>query len=320
MSFRERRRVRPEQARGGELGVKRERVVAAGSLILVAVLAGVIVLTAGSGSRSRPTNTTSSASKPRKANTVSRPAAQSASAPVPILVYHVINSRPARSTAPPALYLPVGEFTSQMHALKTNGWHAVTLDQLRAHWTRDVPLGPGKPVVISFDNGYASQYTSALPILKGLGWVGVENLQLSGLPPSDGGLSDAQIRGLLAAGWELDTQGISHTDLTALDSTQLTADVTTAKQTLHTRYGVPVNWFSYPSGDYNPSVVAAVRAAGYLGATTVNPGWARPRQDRFRLPRLVVVAGTSPSQLLAQIMAAKDTTTVPSAYTGPGLA
>ncbi|HWG25692.1 polysaccharide deacetylase family protein, partial [Actinospica sp.] len=97
-------------------------------------------------------------------------------------------------------------------------------------------------------------------------------------------------------------------------------EVATARQTLRSSYGVPVNWFSYPSGDYDATAIAAVNAAGYLGATTVNPGWASPHQDRFRLPRLVVVAGTSPSQLLAQIAAAKGTTSVPSAYSGPGLA
>jgi hypothetical protein len=89
---------------------------------------------------------------------------------------------------------------------------------------------------------------------------------------------------------------------------------------LSSRYGVPVNWFSYPSGDYNPSVIAAVRAAGYLGATTVNPGWASPGEDRFVLPRLVVMSGTTPSQLLAQIASAQSSTSVPATYTGVGVA
>jgi peptidoglycan/xylan/chitin deacetylase (PgdA/CDA1 family) len=320
MSFRKQRRVRPEQAREREPRVRRERVAAVGSLILVAAVVGVIVLTSATGSGSRPSNASSSTSKPHRGAPVSRLATQSGTAPAPILVYHVINTRPAQSTAPAALYVPADEFSSQMQALKANGWHAVTLDQLRAYWTRGAPLGTGKPIVITFDNGYASQYTNALPVLKGLGWVGVEDLQLGGLPPSDGGLTDAQIRGLIAAGWELDTQGISHTDLTALDPTHLTNEVATARQTLRARYGVPVNWFSYPSGDYNAAVVNAVSAAGYRGATTVNPGWASPQQDRFRLARLVVVAGTTPSQLLAQIAAAKATTPVPSSYTGQGLA
>lgn len=322
MSFREEQRTRRKQARGRESRVKAERVAAVGSLVVVAAVVGVIVLTSATGSGSRPSKPTgtTSVSNPRRGKSVSRPAAQPGTAPVPILVYHVINTRPTQSTALPALYVPAQEFSSQMQALKANGWHAVTLDQVESYWTRGVPLGPGEPLVITFDNGYASQYTNALPVLKRLGWVGVEDLQLSGLPPQDGGLSDAQIRGLIAAGWELDTQGNSHTDLTALAPPRLSDEVATARQTLHGRYGVPVNWFSYPSGDYNATVIAAVRAAGYLGATTVNPGWASPHEDRFRLPRLVVVAGTSPSQLLAQIATAKGTTSVPSAYSGSGLA
>jgi peptidoglycan/xylan/chitin deacetylase (PgdA/CDA1 family) len=234
-------------------------------------------------------------------------------ATVPILMYHVINFPPPGAPYP-GLYVPVSEFAAQMQALKAAGWHAVTMNELEANWTRGVPLGPGKPIVLSFDNGYASQYTKAMPVLKRLGWVGVENIQLSGLPISQGGLSDAQVRGLLAAGWELDTQGISHADLITLDAAELHYQVATARQILQRRYGVPVNWFCYPSGHYNPTVIAAVRAAGYRGSTTVIPGWASRADDRFALPRLRVLAGTSPSELLAQIADARGGTAPPTGY------
>jgi hypothetical protein len=56
--------------------------------------------------------------------------------------------------------------------------------------------------VISFDNGYESQFNEAMPVLRRLHWVGVLNLQLSGLPRSQGGLSAEAIRRMLAAGWE----------------------------------------------------------------------------------------------------------------------
>ncbi len=234
-------------------------------------------------------------------------------ATVPILMYHVIN--PPLASAPyPGLYVPPAEFAAQMEALKAAGWHAVTMDELEANWTRGVPLGPGKPIVLSFDNGYESQYTNALPVLRRLGWVGVENIQLSGLPPSEGGLTDAQVRGLLAAGWELDTQGISHADLITLDAAGLHDQIDTARQMLRRRYGVPVNWFCYPSGHYNATVIAAVRAAGFVGSTTVVPGWAARTDDPYRLPRLRVLGGTSPSALLAQIAGAQSSAPPPSSY------
>ncbi len=233
--------------------------------------------------------------------------------PVPVLMYHVIN--PPIPTAPyPGLYVPEPEFAAQMEALKAAGWHAVTMDQLEAYWTRGVPLPPGKPIVLTFDNGYASQYTNALPVLKRLGWVGVENIQLTGLPPSQGGLSESQVRALIAAGWELDTQGISHADLIALGPSALHYQVETARQILRRRYGVPVNWFAYPSGYYNATVVQSLKSAGFTGSETVVPGWATPHQDPYMLPRLRVLGGTTPQELLAQIDDARGAAPPPSSY------
>ena len=63
--------------------------------------------------------------------------------------------------------MPAAEFSSQMQALKAAGWHAVTLNQVAAYWARGTSLGAGKPIVITFDNGYASHYVNAFPVLKG---------------------------------------------------------------------------------------------------------------------------------------------------------
>lgn len=329
MSFRGEQPGRHEQARKRRLPITPGRIAAIGSLIVVAAVVVVIVLDSTRGPSSHPAGASMTASTPHAArHGRATPASvhpgtasvHPGTASVPILVYHVVNAQPTGSSALPALYVPTNEFSSQMQSLKTNGWHAVTLDQVQAYWSRGTSLGPGKPIVITFDNGYASHYTNALPVLKGLGWVGVENLQVTGLPPSQGGLTDTQIRGLITAGWELDTQGLDHIDLTTLDPARLATDLTSSRQMLQSHYGARVNWFSYPSGDYNPTVTAAVRAAGYVGGTTVNRGWASPKVDRFRLPRLVITAGTSPSELLAQIAAAQGTTSAPAAYSGLGLA
>jgi peptidoglycan/xylan/chitin deacetylase (PgdA/CDA1 family) len=289
---------------------------------VVAVAAVVALATGGSspkhagagasGATARATATTP-ASTGAVTSTVS--GGPPGSEPVPILMYHVIAAPPAGAPFP-GLYVPPAEFAEQMQALKDAGWHAVTLDQVQANWSRGAPLGAGKPIVLSFDNGYNSQYTQALPVLRRLGWVGVENIQLSGLPPSQGGLGDGQVRGLLAAGWELDTQGFSHADLVTLDAEALRYQVATTRTVLQRRYGVPVNWFCYPSGHYNATVIAAVRAAGYTGSTTVVPGWAHPRDDLYRLHRLRVLGGTSAQQLLSLLASTRGDPPAPVAYTG----
>jgi peptidoglycan/xylan/chitin deacetylase (PgdA/CDA1 family) len=234
---------------------------------------------------------------------------------VPILMYHVIKAPPAGAPFP-GLYVTQEEFTAQMEALKHAGWHAVTLDEVQAHWTNGAPLGAGKPIVLSFDNGYQSQYSTALPVLRRLGWVGVENLQLSGLPPSQGGLSQRETKALVAAGWELDTQGFTHADLITLDAAALRHEVADSRSLMSRRYGVAVNWFCYPSGHYDATVIAAVRAAGYEGATTVVPGWAKPGEDRYRMHRLRVLGGTSAAQLLDLVEGVRADPAAPPSYNG----
>jgi peptidoglycan/xylan/chitin deacetylase (PgdA/CDA1 family) len=305
----------------------RRRRRATGALLAGALAIAAIGLAVGlSGS--------SDSSHPRGAGahptTVGRATAQRAARPsrggglvtgrpgtatVPILMYHVIAPPPAGAPFP-GLYVAPELFAAQMHALKRAGWTSVTLDELDAYWRRGVSLPPGKPIVISFDNGYQSQFTQALPVLRSLGWVGDENIQLTGLPPSQGGLGDDEVRGLIAAGWELDTQGISHADLIALDANALHEQVAGARATIQRRFHVPVNWFCYPSGHYDATVVAAVTAAGYKGSTTVVPGWAARGEDPYRLPRLRVLGGTSAQSLLAEIGAIRNDPAPPSSYGG----
>ena len=257
--------------------------------------------------RTAATRPTNAQPAPRRAVRLRR-----STAAVPILMYHVIGDPPAGAPFP-ELYARPGEFAAQMHALARAGYHAVTLDRVRAAWLGRARL-PVRPIVLSFDNGYRTQFTRALPTLRRLGWVGVENMQLTGLPPPQGGLSGREVRGLLRAGWELDTQGWSHADLVDLDAARLRFEVAVARRRLQLAYHVPVDWFCYPSGEYDPAVVAAVRRAGYVGATTVVPGWAHPADDRYRLPRLRVVRGTSPQALLGLVAATEHDTVRPTAY------
>jgi peptidoglycan/xylan/chitin deacetylase (PgdA/CDA1 family) len=325
------RRDRREERRRA---VRSRRRLSVGLIVLLVLAVAAIVISAsgssggGATSSSAHTGAASGASGASAAPAHAAPGATRSTAsvtgpavgpggtePVPILMYHVI--APAPAGAPfPGLYVPPEEFAAQMQALKSAGWHAVTMDQVQAYWHRGVALGLGKPIVLSFDNGYNSQYTQALPVLQRLGWVGVENIQLSGLPPSQGGLGEAQVKGLITAGWELDTQGFDHADLVTLGPEALHFQVSVARRTLQHRYHVPVNWFCYPSGHYNPAVVAEVKAAGYLGSTTVVPGWAHPEDDPYRLHRLRILGGTSPQALLSQIAEDREEPAAPGSYTG----
>jgi peptidoglycan/xylan/chitin deacetylase (PgdA/CDA1 family) len=317
-SLRARRELRRREIR------RRRRGLAALSAAVLLGVGAAIVIASSSGHGSsvrRRDGTTTAGTSGHAAQALSSTSATHTvtgppgTTPVPILMYHVIAAPPPGAPFP-GLYVQPRLFAEQMQALEQAGWHAVTQDQVEAYWRRGVSLGAGKPIVISFDNGYQSQYSQALPVLQALGWVGDENLQLTGLPPSQGGLGEAEIHALVKAGWELDTQGFSHADLIALDTAQLHYQVAVARRVVQQRYGVPVNWFCYPSGHYNAAVVAEVRAAGYTGSTTVVPGWTHPGDDPYRLHRLRVLGGTTARQLLVLLAGIREDPPAPASYGG----
>jgi peptidoglycan/xylan/chitin deacetylase (PgdA/CDA1 family) len=206
--------------------------------------------------------------------------------PVPILMYHVIRSRPAGAPFP-ELYVSRTDFARELRWLASHRYHAVTLHEIYEYWHGRVAL-PREPIVLSFDDGYRGQFTIAAPLLKARGWPGVLNLEVAHVAHGD--LTPRMIRRLLADGWELASHTLTHPDLTALSSHQLEHEVAGSRRWLRRRFGVDVNFFCYPSGRYDARVIAAVRASGYLGATTTEPGLAR-RARPFTLNRIRIDAG-----------------------------
>lgn len=199
-------------------------------------------------------------------------------APVPILMYHVIGD-PASGAANPGLYLSTERFQDQVDWLAKNSYTAVTLIQVQDAWFNGATLPP-KPVVLSFDDGYLGQYLDAMPILAEKGWAGQLNLKAEG---SD--LSSKQVTKMMAAGWEIASHTITHPDLTSLDPSQVEAELVDSKRILERDLGIEIINFCYPAGKYDQSVAAAVEAAGYRGATTVDPGLAK-RSEPFELKRI----------------------------------
>ena len=220
--------------------------------------------------------------------------------PVPILMYHVISSPPAGAPYP-ELYVPRASFAAQVGWLAANGYHPVTLQQVFDSW-RGARTLPSKPIVLTFDDGYLSDATNALPILKARGWPGVLNLEVRNLQPV-WGIRPPGVRKLLAAGWELDAHTLTHPDLTTLDAARLTEEVAGSREAIRKRFHVPVNFFCYPAGRYDDAVIAAVQRAGYLGATTTNPGLAKP-SDLYTLSRIRVNGSDSVGAFASKLQAA----------------
>jgi peptidoglycan/xylan/chitin deacetylase (PgdA/CDA1 family) len=220
--------------------------------------------------------------------------------PVPILTYHELRAAPAppRSPASASLWVPRARFDAQLDGLAAAGYHGVTLSQAWAAW-HGGPALPAKPLVVTFDDGYASQYTVARPELRKLGWPAVLDLEAARLK-ARGGLSPARVRVLLGDGWELASHTLTHPDLTRVRAARLAREVAGSRSDLRRLFGVAVNFFCYPYGRANAATRAAVRRAGYLGATTTHAGVARPG-EAMTLPRIGVGPRDTPARLLRRL-------------------
>jgi peptidoglycan/xylan/chitin deacetylase (PgdA/CDA1 family) len=208
--------------------------------------------------------------------------------PVPVLMYHVIDEPPA--SAPfPGLYVARRELRDQVRWLARAGYEAVTLGRVVDAWRGRTSL-PRRPIVLSFDDGYRSHVTAALPILRARGWPGVLNLDVSNLAPS-WGISRAGVRRLIAADWEIDAHSMTHADLASTNGAALRREVAGSRVAIRQLFGITPRFFCYPAGRYDAEAVAAVKAAGFEGATTTEFGLASPQTEWFTLARVRVDRG-----------------------------
>ena len=288
--------------------VRRRRLGFLGGVVLAAAIgmAGVILLIGSDGGGSKAVGSASGrdsggAGRASENQATASPTGgakhdstwKQSKSPVPILMYHVIGE-PAGEVTYPDLYLSVDDFSDQVEWLDQNGFTAVTLIQVQNAWYEGGTL-PDKPVVLSFDDGYLGQYLDAMPILRRRGWAGQLNLKAEG---SD--LSIKQVKKMIRAGWEIASHTITHPDLPSITAGQLESELVDSKRILEKDLGIEIINFCYPAGQYDDTVVAAVEAAGYRGATTVDPGLAQ-RGEPFELKRIRIDNGDGASELEAKL-------------------
>jgi peptidoglycan/xylan/chitin deacetylase (PgdA/CDA1 family) len=274
--------------------VRWRRAGAVIAVVVAAVVLGIVLGSSLSGSSGSPSNPSKTSGKATNAaaesstglvrNATPQPDWKPHTGPVPILEYHVLGAAPADAPYP-ELYVTRPDFHQQMDWLDEHGYEAVTLEMVERAWYHGGTL-PTKPVVLSFDDGYRPQFTYALPELRRHGWPGVLNLKAEG---SD--LYTSNVEAMIDVGWELAAHTIHHLDLTTLDAAQLKEEVAGSREMLRREYGVAVADFCYPAGQFNETVIAAVKAAGYTAATTEISGEAS-REAPYELARFEILGSS----------------------------
>lgn len=199
---------------------------------------------------------------------------------VPILMYHKINNDDNIYSIRPEV------FDGQMQYLSENGFTAISLSQLADGLAGKSTL-PAKPIVITFDDGYEDNFTTALPILEKYGLRGAVFIAVDKVGQS-GYLSWDQIQVMQARRTDIGSHTLSHTALTTLSPAQWEEEIQKSKLQLEQRLQKPATFLAYPHGKFSPAMFDYLKQLGYTGAFSGITGLNFQDTNLYALKRISV--------------------------------
>jgi glycosyltransferase involved in cell wall biosynthesis/peptidoglycan/xylan/chitin deacetylase (PgdA/CDA1 family) len=186
---------------------------------------------------------------------------------LPVLLYHHVG--PVQPGTHRSLTVSPRQFERQVRCLVRKGYRGISAsDWLR--WRLDGKGLPEKPVLFTFDDGYADLAQHAFPILQEAGFkaaVYIVTGRIDGTNTWDEErgsgthrlLSADQILYWVSRGVEFGAHSRTHAELTTLQPQELEDEVAGSKIDLEKLLGHRVVSFAYPFGFHNHSVVECVR-------------------------------------------------------------
>lgn len=210
----------------------------------------------------------------------------------PILTYHKFG-HPPRGARLRGLHVRERLFRTQLRELRRAGYaSAMPADAQGA-----VPSAAAPRVVLTIDDGFRSVHERALPLLQEFGFRallylvegrigGTNDWEVAQGEVAAPLMTETEVREWLAAGQRIGAHTCTHPWLTRLRLDQAREEIRVSRLQLEDRFGVAVEDFCYPYGDWNPAIREAVIEAGYRTAVTTDFGVNRMGTDPWGLKRI----------------------------------
>ncbi len=190
---------------------------------------------------------------------------------IPIILYHDVVPQAEMKNVPRDrrhYTLSAENFKAQMAYLKKTGRKGIDFSTFYSLVQTDAKLlSSDRYVVLTFDDGHVSQARWALPILKEFGFTASFFL-ISNWVGTPGFVSEKEVRGLVAAGMDVQSHTANHTFLMELNSHQAVEELVGSKKRLERLTGKPVRFLSLPGGRSDRSVWQLCGIYGYEGILT----------------------------------------------------
>lgn len=210
-----------------------------------------------------------------------------------ILMYHrlsdeIFDPEEARYTISPAA------FREQMASLAADGRPVLSVDALLE---RDFADGA---VVLTFDDGCASDASTALPVLESHGFPAAFFVSPAKVGRS-GFLSWDDLETLRDSGMHIGSHGLDHRLFDDMEAKELERQLSESKRWLEDRLGSRVTTIALPGGSGGRRAPAVARRLGYRSVLGSFPALARPAHASTLLPRFAVRRTDSVARVRALI-------------------
>ncbi|MCL4367594.1 MAG: polysaccharide deacetylase family protein [Actinobacteria bacterium] len=221
---------------------------------------------------------------------------------VPVLAYHLIDDAPTtffhgRYTR--AMTVSVEAFDRQMQALRAHRYRTVSpYDVYRA--MAGVAALPAHSVVLTFDDGYADNFTNVFPVLRRHGFTATFFV-ITDMIGHRGYMTWPELAKMRAAGMFIESHTVTHPSLAKIADAAARTELTKSREVLREKLGVDSRVICYPFGNYNARIIEDARAAGYIMGFTTRGGTLMQPQEVLALPRVGVGRRETPSDFLRSI-------------------
>lgn len=180
--------------------------------------------------------------------------------------------------------VPPAAFAAQMDYLVSEGYTTITLKDFM-YAVRGYRELPAKPIVLTFDDGYADNYREMLPILEARGMRAVVYVITNELGKA-GYLTFEELKDMQSRGIEIGSHTSDHIPLTELDETFRRRQVRESKIYLEWSGLEPISSLSYPNGAFNEDIEKLLREENYLTAVTGEAGLNTLETNPYELYRV----------------------------------
>jgi peptidoglycan/xylan/chitin deacetylase (PgdA/CDA1 family) len=215
---------------------------------------------------------------------------------IPIFMYHEVTvPEKIKALSQKMQYSFIMErdqFETQMQLLSDLGFQSCSFHELR-RWLAEGSADdlPPKPVIITFDDGYAGNFHYALPILQKYRFTATFFI-ITARISQPVMMTWTQLSTLSEAGMTVQSHTVTHALLGSLKREQIRRELQDSKHLIEDRLGRPVEFISLPYGSYNHHYNSAAIEAGYKGGCTSKFGYVDRNADPFLLNRIAVKSTT----------------------------